>query len=126
MAQTHPAIMDEGVDLRRDLRDFASARPEGWNHEDWLVFLESLRDRGHNVNDRDAIGLALERERLDLALCGIRGVGPRRRNALVEHFGTIWKLRNAEITDIVRIGSVPGAVAERIHDQLNPSRQGTP
>lgn len=118
MAQTHAAIMDVGIDLRRDLRDFASARPEGWNHEDWLVFLESLRDRGHNVNDRDAIGLALERERLDLALCGIRGVGPRRRNALVEHFGTIWKLRNAEIADIVRVGSVPGVVAERIREKL--------
>src|SRR5690606_33332913 len=52
------------LDLQKDLREFASARPSGWSHGDWLTFLEGLSERGHNVADRDAIGLALEKERL--------------------------------------------------------------
>src|SRR5687768_16130568 len=60
-------------DLKKDLRDFASGRPQGWGHDDWLNFLESLKSRGHDVADREAIGVALERERLDLALSGVKG-----------------------------------------------------
>jgi hypothetical protein len=101
-------------DLRRDLREFASARPSGWEHEDWLNFLETLQQRGHNVNDRDMIGRALERERLDLALSGVKGVGPQRRQALIEAFGTVWNVRNAEVERIAEVAKVPRTLAEQI------------
>ncbi len=103
-----------GIDLQRDLRDFVSARPQGWEHHDWIAFLESLQERGHNVNDRDAIGLALERERLDLVLDSIRGVGPQRRKALIERYGTIWNLRNADVDEIARTARAPRSLAEQI------------
>jgi hypothetical protein len=105
-------------DLKKDLREFASARPQGWDHQDWINFLEALQSRGHDVHDRDSIGLALEKERLDLALSGIKGVPAQKRKGLVERFGTTWKLRNAEVDEIAAAG-VDRAVAERIKADLS-------
>lgn len=104
-------------DLKKDLRGFASARPEGWDHEDWIAFLESLQGRGHDIRDRDAIGLALERERLDLAVGKVKGVGPRRREALVDHYGNLWNLRNADPDEIATIAGVKREVAEKIRGE---------
>ncbi len=103
-----------GRDLRRDLREFASARPQGWGHDDWLNFLESLKERGHNINDREAIGVALERERLALRLEQVRGVGPQRRQALVERFGNVWSLRNADSREIAAAAGMPVSLAEQV------------
>jgi excinuclease UvrABC nuclease subunit len=100
--------------LSKDLRDFASGRPEGWNHDDWLAFLESLQSRGHNIEDREAIGLALERERLDLALSGVKGVGPQRKKALIERYGNVWNLRNADPAEIAAVGNLPRPLAEQV------------
>ena len=105
-------------DLKRDLRDFASGRPQGWGHDDWLNFLESLSNRGHDVADREAIGIALEKERLDVALGGIKGIGPQKRQALAEKYGTLWALRNAEPSEIARVAGVSQNVAERIRSEL--------
>jgi len=102
------------TDLRADLRDFASGRPQGWSHTDWLHFLETLATRGHDVRERDLIGIALEKERLDLKLSSIRGVGPQRRQALVERFGTVWTLRNASVEQIVEVARVPQELGEQI------------
>src|SRR5690554_3551106 len=90
-----------GVDgLRRDLRDFASARPDGWSHDDWLRFLEHLEQRGHNITDRDAIGSLLERERLALALEQIPGVGPRRVQSIADRYGYLWRLRETDVEQL--------------------------
>ncbi|MDR0788017.1 MAG: hypothetical protein LBG44_09150 [Gemmatimonadota bacterium] len=102
--------------LRRELRDFASARPQGWGHEDWINFLESLQGRGYNIHDRDAIGAALERERLDLALSRVRGLGPQRRRALVERFGQVWALRNANPAEIAEAARIPVDLAAAARD----------
>jgi excinuclease ABC subunit C len=106
-------------DLKKDLRDFASGRPQGWGHEDWLNFLENLKERGHNIGDREAIGMALEKERLDLALSDVKGVGPQRRKALVERFGTVWSLRNADPEDIASVGGLPQNLAVQIKSAMH-------
>lgn len=106
------------TDLRRDLRDFASGRPEGWNHEDWMGFLEHLQSRGHNVNDRDQIGAALERERLSLALEQVQGMGPARVNSIAERYGNIWSLRNTSVDDLARDADIPHPLAERVLESV--------
>lgn len=105
-------------DLKKDLRDFASGRPQGWSHDDWLSFLESLGSRGHDITDREAIGLALEKERLDIALGRVKGVGPQKRQALVEKYGNVWNLRNADVDEIASVASVSRNVAERIKAEM--------
>jgi excinuclease ABC subunit C len=101
-------------DLRTDLRNFAAAMPQGWNHEDWTNFLESLQSRGHDISDREAIGLALEKERLDLALSAVKGAGPQRRQALIARYGNVWSLRNADVAEIASAGGIPRSLAEQI------------
>lgn len=103
-----------GPDLRKDLRAFAGARPDGWGHDDWLRFLEDLEQRGHNINDRDAIGSMLERERLVLALEKVPGVGPRRVQSIADRYGYLWRLRETNAEQLAREANVPQAVAERV------------
>lgn len=106
-------------DLKKELREFASARPQGWNHEDWLAFLEDLQSRGHNISDREAIGVALERERLLMALGRVSGIAPARRQAIVKHYNNIWELRNAEAEEIAQVGGISPADADRIKSELS-------
>jgi hypothetical protein len=110
--------MTRRPDLRKDLRDFASGRPQGWEHEDWLNFLESLQNRGHDIRDREAIGVALEKERLDLALSGVKGIGPQKRAALIEAYGTLWALRKADASEIAAAGGLTSSLAERIKTEV--------
>lgn len=102
------------ADLRQDLREFASGRPDGWNHEDWMGFLEHLQSRGHNINDRDQIGTMLERERLAVVLERVQGMGPARVNSIAERYGNIWNLRNTSAEDLSRDASIPQPLAEKV------------
>lgn len=101
-------------DLKKDLRDFAVARPDGWSHDDWLRFLDDLQSRGHNINDRDAIGSMLERERLAIALERIPGVGPQRVKSIAEKYGYLWRLRETDADQLSREANVPKGVAEKV------------
>lgn len=112
--RTSSRARSTGPDLQKDLRAFASGRPDGWGHDDWLHFLEDLEQRGHNVNDRDAIGSMLERERLVLALEKVPGVGPRRVQAIADRYGYLWRLRETDADQLAREAKVPRGVAERV------------
>ena len=105
--------------LQKQLRDFASARPQGWGHDDWLNFLSSLEQSGHNIADRESIGLALERERLDLALSKVKGVGPQKRQALIERFGNLWSLRHADASEIASVAGMPRSLADELKSRIS-------
>jgi hypothetical protein len=108
----------KAASLKKDLRDFAGARPDGWSHDDWLRFLDDLKDRGHNINDRDEIGSMLERERLALALERIPGVGPQRVRSIADRYGYLWRLRETDADQLAREADVPRPVAEKVLDAL--------
>jgi hypothetical protein len=103
--------------LQADLRAFAIARPGGWNHEDWLGFLDSLRQKGHDLSAPAEIGSRLERERLGVVLSGIQGLGPKRVDALVERFHTLYSARHASVEEFAGAG-LPRADAERVLREL--------
>lgn len=106
------------VDLRADLRAFAAGRPQGWDHKDWLAFLEHLRERGHETSDADAIGKALERERLAVVLETVQGMGPKRVDSLVERFQTLWSLRHASVDAIATTPGMNLSLAEKVRQAL--------
>ncbi|MFC1575245.1 helix-hairpin-helix domain-containing protein [Gemmatimonadota bacterium] len=103
-------------DLATEIRRFASEHPEGWGHEEWLGFLNGLSDAGHDIGDGDAVGLALESERLSnvLGRMEIKGLGPKRIDALAEHFGTLWNLMSASPEDLAQVPSVSRSLGEQI------------
>jgi hypothetical protein len=111
---TRKAAGGRKPDLRKDLRDFASSRPQGWSHDDWLQFLDHLQSRGHNIGDRDAIGSMLERERLALALERIPGVGPQRIRSIADRYGYLWRLRETDADQLSREAEIPRPVAEKV------------
>ncbi len=105
-------------DLPRDLREFVAAHPEGWSHQEWDQLLGSLRDKGHDLGDSEKIGIELERERLRQRLQGMSGLGPRRIDALVGRFETLWSLQQASVDEIAQLPSIPRNVAERVREEL--------
>jgi excinuclease UvrABC nuclease subunit len=106
------------TDLRQDLREFATARPSGWSHEDWLEFLAYLRERGHDTSNADTIGLDLERERLAAVLAGVPGLGPRRMQAVLDRFGSVWNLGRARIDEIASVPTIHRGLAEQIAQRV--------
>jgi len=93
-----------------------------------LYLLQRLRDEAH----RFAISYhrTLRGKRMTVgALDGVRGLGPKRRNRLVEQFGGLAALRKASRDELMGLSWLPGdvgaAVFERLHTPLSPTRQPT-
>lgn len=105
-------------DLRAELRSFASARPEGWGHDDWLTFLDHLASRGHDTTYHEEIGRQLERERLAVVLSQVSGLGPKRVDALVNRFDTLWSARHADADEIAAVGGMNRPLAEKVRQAL--------
>jgi hypothetical protein len=61
------------ANLRADLREFVSARPRGWNHDQWLGLLDDLRGAATTLR-RFRDRMSLERERLAAQLEQIAGM----------------------------------------------------
>jgi len=55
---------------------------------------------------------------LKSALDEIEGIGPKRKQTLLKHFGSIKKMREAHLEDFVKIG-VPKKVAQNLVDKLS-------
>jgi excinuclease ABC subunit C len=84
-----------------------------------LYFLQRLRDEAH----RFAIGThrakrtrALGRSPLD----EIEGVGPRRKKALLHHFGSARTVARAGLGELERVSGINKTVAKKIYDHFHP------
>ena len=107
-------------DLLRELRSFLLDHPHGWSHDEWLGLLYHLSQKGIDTDDEKGIGLVLERERLTHTLgnLSIKGLGPKRREALADRFGSLWNLMEASPEEIAQVPGVPRSLADQISDVL--------
>ena len=105
--------------LEKDLREFVQAHPGGWGHNEWIGLVNLLRDRGHDTSDTDAIGMALERERLKLVLERVPGLGPQRVNTIADRYPRLWNLMQANAEEIATVTNLPKAVAEKVRDAVH-------
>jgi excinuclease ABC subunit C len=79
--------------------------------------LGRLRDEAH----RFAIEYYQKRHRkstLHSRLDDIRGIGPKRRRALIQHFGSVNQLADASIEEISQVAGVSNKLAEEIFSAL--------
>lgn len=104
--------------LRKDLREFVQAHPGGWGHNEWIGLVNLLKDRGHDTSDTDAVGMALERERLTIVLERVPGLGPRRVQAIADRYPRVWNVMQAGAEEIAMATNLPRAVAQRVKDAL--------
>ena len=73
-------------------------------NEDLLLFLQQIRDEAH----RFAISFHRRRRRKNAVysvLDGIKGIGEKRKKTLLNHFGSIGGIKNAEVAEL---SSLPG------------------
>lgn len=106
--------------LEEQLKDFADRHIHGWGHDDWNHLVHELTSAGHDVSDRDTLGLRLERahilatlERLDL-----KGIGAKRRERIADGFPTLWRLRQATVDELAEVPTIHRGLAEQLHDAL--------
>jgi len=84
-----------------------------------LYFLQRLRDESH----RFAIGThrARRAKRMDRsALDSIAGIGPGRKRALLNHFGSARAVATAGLPDLDSVHGISKAVAQKIYDFFHP------
>jgi excinuclease ABC subunit C len=80
--------------------------------------LQRVRDEAHRF------AIEHHRGRRDRAMTGsvldeLRGVGPARKRALLQHFGSPERFVAATREELEMVPGVPGKVAREIHEQLN-------
>jgi excinuclease ABC subunit C len=79
-----------------------------------LYYLQRLRDEAHRFvigGHRQKRKTSLHRSDLDQ----IPGIGPRRKKALLLHFGSARAVAQASLPDLEAVDGIDAAVARRIH-----------
>lgn len=113
--------MSNKTKIDQTLQAFVSEHADGWSHDEWLGLLNGLAERGVDVSQSEKIGHALERERLAAKLVHfkIKGLGPRRIDAIVDHFGNLYSASRATAADFADIPTIPTKLAETLEHTLS-------
>lgn len=111
---------DEKKTREARLDDFVRANPGGWGHDQWHSLLGILETDGHDVSDPGAIGGELERMRLRMRLeeLDVKGLGPKRTETVVGHFGRLWEVKQASAEELAGLPGFNGPVARALHRAL--------
>ncbi len=84
-----------------------------------LFFLQRLRDEAHRFaigTHRQKRAKAMEKNPLD----DVPGIGPKRKKALLMHFGSGRSVARAGIADLMKVDGVSEAMARTIHGHFHP------
>lgn len=118
-ASAKPASSSSAKGRDGEVRRFARENVGGWNHGQWLDLLGRLRDGGHDTADEDSIGLSLERERLTAVLEDVEGLGPRKAQAIVKRFDTVYSLNHASDDELHGVSGITPELAQRIRERAH-------
>jgi len=94
-------------------------------HNPGLQLLQRVRDEAH----RFALGFHRQRREsrgFSSLFDELEGVGPARRRALLQHFGSVEEMAAASQDELEGVPGVPAAVARRIYAQLHKTGRGSP
>lgn len=83
-----------------------------------LYYLQRLRDEAH----RFAIGSHRARRKKDITkspLDGVPGIGPKRKKALLHHFGSAKAVVGADVRDLESVEGISKATAQQIYDHFH-------
>ena len=80
-----------------------------------MHFLQRLRDEAHRYAI-DSHRAKRQREDLSSPLDGVPGIGPRRKKALLAHFGSARAVASAGLDDLESVDGISSSVAKQIYD----------
>jgi excinuclease ABC subunit C len=83
-----------------------------------LYYVQRLRDEAH----RFAIGTHRARRKKDIVrnpLDEVEGIGPTRKRALLNHFGSAKAVSRASLDDLAAVPGISGQMAQIIYDHFN-------
>ncbi len=86
-----------------------------------LLLLRHIRDEAHRFAITYHRKLRGKRS-LSSVLDDIPGIGPKRKKALIQAFGSLDRLQKASVEDIVALPEIPNSLAESIAHRLLQSR----
>ena len=92
-------------------------------HNPGLQLLQRIRDEAH----RFALGFHRQRREsrgFESIFDDLEGVGPARRRALLNHFGSVEQIVAATPEELEGVPGVPAKTARRIYDQLHKTGRG--
>ena len=108
--QTHELLFGdplEVVELSRNSQEFfLLQRIQDEVHRFAITFHRQLRSKNSFSSQLD----------------GIEGLGPKRKQNLMKYFKSLAKIKEASVDEIVEVG-IPRAVAEVVHQHLNPQER---
>ena len=108
--QTHELLFGdplEVVELSRNSQEFfLLQRIQDEVHRFAITFHRQLRSKNSFASQLD----------------GIEGLGPKRKQNLMKYFKSLTKIKEASVDEIVEVG-IPRAVAEAVHQHLNPQER---
>ncbi|KQQ58741.1 excinuclease ABC subunit C [Rhizobium sp. Leaf311] len=85
-----------------------------------LYFIQRMRDEAH----RFAIGSHRARRKKEMIknpLDEISGIGPGRKRALLQHFGTAKAVSRAALSDLMAVGGISETVAKQVYNHFHES-----
>jgi excinuclease ABC subunit C len=88
-----------------------------------LFMLERLRDEAHRFAITHHRKLR-SRSTLRSVLEEIPGIGEQRRKALLRHFGSLKKIREASLEELEAMPGLPKSLARRIHEAFQGNERG--
>ncbi|MFQ6090655.1 MAG: helix-hairpin-helix domain-containing protein, partial [Candidatus Bipolaricaulia bacterium] len=87
-----------------------------------LYLLQRVRDEAHRFA-LEYHRLRRKRRTLGSELEEIPGIGPQRRKLFLKRFGSLKRLREASLEELLEVPGLPRKVVERVHRALQEDRR---